>query len=362
VKVCYVLSSLEHGGQYDTIANLVSYSIGRWEARLVYATSTGCDLPHGISVTYKASRSWIPTYDRALIKFFGESDVIHIKSGLPFLLPAFISRRPAVYTLHQPDPVWLFEGRRKLGRRLVRLLERPPILNFAKVFVSVSDWVRDWYLHQLGVESEVIPDSFNLLAYGLTVRSRPRWSDPKLVAVGWDGPNGRKRTHELFPYLPRFFARFPHSSLSVIGLTPGAQLFLREYAEHLGISSHVYLHGHLTFQEYLGALRGADVFVSTTIVEGFYRPIIEAFSTGLPAVVRDASDLVDPVCQSALMHLRRSQAGASYSSASSFLRGVETVLREYDEMSLRAVRYSEGFSNDRILPRYLKVYSRAASG
>ena len=102
---------------------------------------------------------------------------------------------------------------------------------------------------------------------------------------------GRLTKQKNFLLLIRAFARIAKAGdvLTIIGEGPERDRLRQEVAS-LSISNSVELPGHR--QSVLGALRSADVFVSSSDYEGMPGAVVEAMAVGLPIVATDSSPCV----------------------------------------------------------------------
>lgn len=364
MKVTYGIVEVAPGaGQTAWLASLILWSIGKWDSTVV-AKSVAAP---GTSLISKSSLIksdyFSSVFDERVKSAFREADVVHIKSGWPFYIIASHIGTPTIYTLHGPDPTWLFSGRKRVNLLLASLAETRLPLRHASAVVSVSEWVAEWYKRHRNIRSTVIPDAIDLTLFG---RDHPRsWSGagPQLLCIGeWDGWKGRKRTHDLFPLLRSLHGVFPQATLTLAGLSQESIQELGQLVGAFRLDSHVRLLGRLPNRELAGLYRSADIYVSPTIVEGFYRPIVEAFASGLPAVVRDARNIVDPVNQSPLHHVLQSGGGETYDgSPDAFVCAIRASLEKYERLSAHAVEYARKFDLNRVLPLYQRLYEKLAT-
>ena len=145
--------------------------------------------------------------------------------------------------------------------------------------------------------------------------------------------------------------------LRLVGLSPAARATLTSIARSLNLQDCVSVEGKVPISGLIDAYQSADIFVSASLSEGFYRPLIEAFACGLPAVIRDSSNLVSAVCQGHLNHLRKSGAGIAFDgTATSLVSSVNAILDDRQRYSDLAVRYSRQFAVEQVIPRYEIVY------
>lgn len=368
LKICYAIVELVEGvGQTTMLSQITSFNSLKYHSSIVttrvqkYSSTLfeGSDIH--VSDSYYTS-----LVNNDLVEYFKRFDIVVIKSGLPFFLAALKSKVPTIYVLYQPDPVFLFSGKARINRLAARLLERPILLKHADAFISVSPWVAKWYKDHFNIDSVIIPDSFDLSVFRptRTVDSNESFGVPlRLLCVGsWDGFNGRKRTHELIDFLPNLRKRYPGASLSLVGLSETGSMELHSYASKIGALEGLILKGKLSVEALAKEYNSADIYVTATMIEGFYRPIIEAFACGLPAVARDASGLFDSVCLATLHHIMASGAGVLYDgSEKSFIDAVSSVMSQHEKMSKNAIKYARQFDNSNVIQKYYDLFEEVLS-
>ena len=368
LKICYAIVEIVEGvGQTTMLGQILQFESQRYQSAIVthrvqkYTPTLFKDSDIQVSNSYYTS-----LVNSGLVEYFKKFDIVVIKSGLPFFLAALKSKVPTIYVLHQPDPVLWFSGRARLNRLAARLLERPILLKHADAFISVSPWVAKWYKDHFNIDSVVIPDSFDLSVFRPTriVDSNESFGRPmRLLCVGsWDGFGGRKRTHELIDFLPNLRKRYQGASLSLVGLSETGLMELRSYANKIGASEGLILKGKLSVEALAKEYNSADIYVTATMIEGFYRPIIEAFACGLPAVARDTSGLFDSVCLATLHHLRASEAGVLYDgSEKSFIDAISSVMSQHEKMAENAIKYAKQFDNSKVIQKYYDLFEKVLS-
>jgi glycosyltransferase involved in cell wall biosynthesis len=363
MNVGYLIASETFGtGQWTMLKQLLAFSSGRWD-RFVIAGTIRIPDPEpidGVEVLVPRYRG-LAFLDTVVQERLKGADVVHVKSGIPMLLAGIASRQPLIYTLHQPDPIWLYRGMPKLNRVAARVMENRFLLSRVNLFVSVSPWVAEWYSRNLGISSQVIPDVIELSAFSYGERA-PLDADLTLLSVGdWDGFNGRKQTHRLFGFVARLREKLVSAKLRVVGLSETSIEVLGRIRDSMGLHDAVELRGVLPRKDLIAEFSSADLYITATIVEGFYRPMIEAFACGVPAVVRDSRDLVDPVCAAPYHHVAASGGGVTFDGTENdFVRATMRVLHDYNGFSARARKYAEKFDEVVTLPLYGSVYEKLA--
>ncbi len=84
----------------------------------------------------------------------------------------------------------------------------------------------------------------------------------------------------------------PEAHLALIGTGPELT-GLRRHAERLGVGGRVHFLGHVEETRKLQVLRAADVYVSSSLHEGFGLVFVEAMAAGLPIITTDTGGHTD---------------------------------------------------------------------
>jgi glycosyltransferase involved in cell wall biosynthesis len=366
MRLTYGLREWRYGvGQSSELSELLDFVGSRIDSTLVFGRIVGNHLPLPMTRIHVEQKYYLSVLSQKLNEILSRSDVVHVLSGLPLLVASVRCRKPTIYTLLQPDPTNLFRGTTKLGNITNWLLHRKVLLEMATALVSKSEWVAQWYREQMGIDSLIIPDSFDLSKFRPldSPRRRPNGGFQLLSVGDWDGYQGRKRTDELIGFFKQFHLAHPDSTLNLVGLSDGAIRTLANVAKSGGLNSCVRLISKVDLSTLVEFYRAADVFVSATISEGFYRPIVEAFACGTPAVVRDPGPTVPSPCQAAKHHAKRSGAGEVFDGDSyTFCAAVEKVLANRAEYAVRALDYAKAFDSKVVMSRYTELYSDLVCG
>ncbi len=361
MKVCYAVVRLTHGaGQTSTLREMVRAGEGTWTSEILCSQADHeaiREFPSSVNVNVVPYVTSI--VDDHTIGLMSDADIVHIKSGVPYFCTALKIGRPSVYTLHQPDPTWLFGGRARVSRYIADVAERPWLLSRATLVASVSPWIAEWYRKERGLNSEVIPDIIDLSEFVPGSDSASRVPvEPRLLVVGdWDGPHGRKRTDELVQIMPAVLTEFPQTHLTVAGLSEWAMNQLSGLTEAAGAQDAIDLRGKVSRAELVKLYQSATIYVCPSLVEGFYRPLIEAFACGLPAVVREPPMSIPIPSRAPLLHLRASGAGRTYDgSAHSLCMSIRFVLNHLAELSEAGRAYARCFTREAVAPLLRSMY------
>ena len=287
-----------------------------------------------------------------------KADLIVIETGLPYIFNAFLSRKPFIYVVHGPDPLTLFKGKLKLRNILSNIIEISPLLRLPDGIIAPTEWIANYYESRklncfvvyAGVDEIFVP-------------SNTKMRDtifPKLITVGdWDGFNGRKRQHEFIYIFDKILDKFPNAQLTLVGLSNQSKKILEKISHELGTSGKIKFIGKISQLEVANELKINDIYVATTISDTFYRPIIEAFSCGLPSITRDSRNLVKKVNLGHVYHTAQSSAGILYDgSSNSAITAIETILSNYSFFSANAIRYAKKFNTGEIIKSYRAIFSQ----
>lgn len=152
---------------------------------------------------------------------------------------------------------------------------------------GMADPMRQEIEQYLGIPSDriaIVPDpavnsdELRMLA----ARTLPQRTGRRFIAVG------RLAAQKNFSLLIRAFARMagPNDRLTILGEGPQRKRLIR-LARRLGIEKLIEMPGHVG--SVVGALKAADVFVSSSNYEGLPSVVVEALAAGLPIVATDCS-------------------------------------------------------------------------
>lgn len=289
-------------------------------------------------------------------KLFKSARLVVVETGLPYAFCSFFYKSRFIWILYGPDKGIRFSGSYIVKNKLNLFLERDFLLSSAKLLITPAEWVSNFYRRK-GMNVISIPAAINCNIFYPNKVKRIDRNNVRLIIVGsWDGFNGRKRQHELLNIFPAIVKSFPNIHLTAAGLDNSSIRILAQMVDSLNLSNNVELIGRLNPTEVAEAMTAADIYVSNTISDAFYRIIVEAFSCGLPAIARDASKLIPDFHLAPKHHVINSGAGALYDGTSkSFLRALNEVLANYEELKENALRYASRFSRELVLNEYRDI-------
>lgn len=239
-------------------------------------------------------------------------------------------------------------------------------LRHASRIVTVSAFTQarlTQYLPEVAERSTTIPDGIS--EHFLTYRgsqaeaqraiedlvARPLGS-PVLLYVGSELP--RKNLGLLLEVLRAMKATLPDAQLLKVGKAGHprwrAATLRRAKALGLTVGEDVLLVGGVDDATLAHAYRAADLFVSTSLYEGFGLPAIEAMAIGTPAIVTNRAAFPEVVGDAGLV---------VEPSVAAFLQAIEAALhpRMRDDLVHKGRARAVSYGWPRLAERYLKVLS-----
>jgi glycosyltransferase involved in cell wall biosynthesis len=248
-------------------------------------------------------------------------------------------RRPLLVQNHSCflfNPYWIAE--RPFLFRALHLLARL-LLPRADAWRVVNTAERKIYIEKLGLPPgriRVLPVPCDLAVFSKTRegRARSHWHLPAdAPVIVWAGrPVRFKRLPLLFRAFRRIREDFPQARLVVAGRRELAQENLYRAANEQQVEDALLWTGALSQPELAELFAGADVFLYSSVYEGFGRVLVEAGTSGLPAVatatagardivadgetgflvpIEDASALAHRTCELLAEPERRRRMGAA---------------------------------------------------
>ncbi len=290
-------------------------------------------------------------------------DLLRVHS-LRFIGPAVLMARrlyrlsvPIVSHHHHLDPSPLNP---LIERRVIQASER---------VITVSEFSRRQLVTALGVGAERI----EVVPNGVDERFAPA---PRNAALGRrlgiaDGPValwlGGLKPRKNLPFLLDVWR-------DVIGVRPDATLLvagsgplgpaLRRRAAALGLNRHVVFAGPIAEGEKVACYNLADVFVSTSILEGFGFTVAEAMSCALPVVVSDQGALPELVADGAGGFVCRNGDRESFARSLLRLLADQELRRRFGAVNRRLVdaQYRWERASQRVLDIYGDVLAEWKRG
>lgn len=305
-------------------------------------------------VTHK--NYYLAFMSKRIKKLFRGSELVIVETGLPYVFCSYLFKSKFIWILYGPDRGIRFSGLYRFLNTLNIVLERKFLLKSAEVIVTPAEWVSNFY-REKGVGVVSIPAAIdNDIFFPKKIKQFDK-KNIKLIIVGsWDGFYGRKRQHDFIKIFPEIVNSYPDIHLTLAGLDQPSIEILRNLASSLQLSGSIDFIGRLEPNEVADVMNESDIYVSNTISDAFYRIIVEAFACGLPAIARDATNIIPDFHLAPKYHVLYSCAGALYDgTAQSFLRALNEVIVNYEVFRENAIRYSGKFTRKSIMEQYREL-------
>ena len=352
MKIAFVIKEIKpNAGQTNTILQLIEYILKvmpEWKVTIFCNKNNGfqtyiLDQKNVRIIELHAYYSSI-ILRKKLVKFFRNYDFISNKSTYPYFFSMRGSGVPYAIVLHQLDSLKLFSDVKSKLQSLGTVLMTRYIVRKSNALLTVTEELALFYRKKYGATISVISDSIsNNFFKG--VRKLVEHNRPvRLISVGyWDGIKGRKRQHVLFEILSQLKNYKIKTILTLVGLDNDNIASLNNLGKKYNIIDSINLLGYLSEEDLIKQYISNDIYVTATSFEGFYRQIIEAFATGMPALVYDSRLITNDDSQSASsMHVIKSNGGGElFYSIPSFCEGLQKIISKYQEYSKSAFLYSQ---------------------
>jgi glycosyltransferase involved in cell wall biosynthesis len=230
------------------------------------------------------------------------ADMLHVTYAGPPL-----ARIPIVVTIHdvayRRNPSW-FSPRDRAVLALGIGLTAPR----AAQIIAISEHAKAEICDTLAVPPAKVSVTLLAAAPGfrrlnnaaLTRFDRTRWGvqGPYVLAVGNLQPRKNiRRLVEAFARLPP--GRFPHQ-LVVAGQAKWRESDVQASVRGAGLESRVVFTGYVPYDDLVGLMNCADVFVYPSLYEGFGLPVIEAMACGAPVITSNTTSLPEVAGDAAL--------------------------------------------------------------
>ena len=277
-------------------------------------------------------------------------DLIYIKGSYPYVFPASYCKKPTILVVHQIDPINMGKNLNQKIRLLLIKLITSYVLKKPTQIVTVSEELRQYYKNRYGINAYLIEDQISPIFYTEKQRLNVKEENAiNLLSVGyWDGDHkysGRKRHDILLYNFYKALSEFPKMKIHLVGLNRENIIEIKKLPFYDKISSNTKMSGFMDEQALLKEYLNNDIYVTATSYEGFYRQIVEAFATGMPALVFDSRILIKEASACASVnHILKSEAGTIYKDSDSFINGIREILKNYTIYSKNAIIYSRSFS------------------
>lgn len=318
--------------------DLMTLSGGYGYDRRVMQELTGC----GVEVAYRQLPASFPLADAAdadaavrLINDGHRFSDVAIVDGLAYgALPQEAIRKIAapVFALCH-HPLWLETGLSAERAQALRDTERRALALAAHVIVTSAN-TRDQLLRDFGVSASEI--TVAIPGTDGALRARGSGGSPMLLAIGSIIP--RKAFHLLVEALDG--VRDLDWRLRIVGgvkHSPETAAMLRHQIEMKRLSGRIELMGELSVEGLDRIFNVSDVFVSSSLYEGYGMAVTEAMARGLPIVTTTSGAVADSVPDDAALKVPPGDIG-SMRTALRLVLSEPTVRVHLSEASWRAAQ------------------------
>tara|TARA_B100000678_G_scaffold137653_1_gene115062 strand:- start:19914 stop:21017 length:1104 start_codon:yes stop_codon:yes gene_type:complete len=220
--------------------------------------------------------------------------------------------------------------------------------------IAVSNYTKSLVQHLALPNITVIPNGFEISNHPQQTKSLTS-SSLDLVTVGNVTP--RKGQHNVIHALPAIKKKYPQVKYHIVGI-PLTQKKLEVLAEKLGVEESVIFHGRVSERLKLKLLEQSTIFMmlsehtSKGDVEGFGIAILEANALGIPSIGAKGCGIEDAISN------YHSGILVNHQDEQGILEAINTLIANYSEYSKHAIQWTENFSWDKIIRRYLEVLEK----
>ena len=220
--------------------------------------------------------------------------------------------------------------------------------------IAVSNYTKSLVQYLALPNITVIPNGFEISNHPPQTKSLTS-SSLDLVTVGNVTP--RKGQHNVIHALPAIKKKYPQVKYHIVGI-PLTQKKLEVLAEKLGVEQSVIFHGRVSERLKLKLLEQSTIFMmlsehtSKGDVEGFGIAILEANALGIPSIGAKGCGIEDAISN------YHSGILVNHQDEQEILEAINTIIANYSEYSKHAIQWTENFSWDKIIRRYLEVLEK----
>lgn len=279
-------------------------------------------------------------------------DIIHTHDV--YSLPGLVSKRrraKVVYTDHGIVPI-------RYQDQIMRSFPGFVFAHFCRRFaqqadvsVGISNYITD-ELRRIGcrraltIPNGVDVEKFKPIREPEKIREF-KMGHPMLLKVGLVEKHKNIDYH--IAAMPFILKKFPKANLIFIGTGKNVEYY-RRLIKASKLDGYVHFLGWVPDHLLPFYYNAADVVVQVDFWHGFGLPILEAMACGKPVITRDAYAMRE--------HIVSSGAGILVSGKDprELAMALDQIFGNYELYSLRARRYAESLSWDRVTARYIKIY------
>jgi glycosyltransferase involved in cell wall biosynthesis len=360
VRILYLITTPDHGGAQVNVLDLLS----GWSGGVETILATGADgflteearaLGVEVRLVPELIRPVRPVRDwqayravRRLIRAV-QPDLVHCHSSKAGLLGRLASRAegvPVVFTVHG----WAFEQGISLPWRITGLLSEHIASRFCRNqhIITVAEADRTLAIRKRVQPPERMTTVHNGIA-DVPFRAEPGEGNPPLIIMV--ARFSQQKDHDTL--LKAMAAIDAPWNVSFVGDGPRLEI-IRQLADELGIADRIDFLGNR--RDVPELLAGADIFVLSSLWEGFPISILEAMRAGLPVVASDVGGANESVIHEETGFLTRPKD----------IDGLrERIKRLLDEPELRLRMGNEGrrlfeerFGKRKMLEETASVYGK----
>ena len=232
---------------------------------------------------------------KKIIKEF-TPDIVHTHLPLADILGRFaglFSKASGIIaTIHNPDE---WKKSKKLKDRILKLFNRFSVNCFSKVMlVSVSDFVRNYCIKHEKIKPNKIKTIYNFINISPDLSAYPAKDSNVFTVLNVGRLESQKSQITLLKAANLLINHENRHTFRFIIVGDGSLRFeLQKYIDSNNLNAYVTLAGHQN--DVKSFLAGADVFVLTSLYEGFCLSIFEAFICNVPVIATEIPTMTELV-------------------------------------------------------------------
>jgi glycosyltransferase involved in cell wall biosynthesis len=331
-RVAVCISNFEYGGQGRVVEEELLHLREDFDLVLA-ARKVSRTVPDGVGVY--AGRD-------GLLEQLKSVDVIHCHDSYAYMKEARKSLRPWVVTSHGICPSRYRNSLPSAAAGLATQHLYPKLYSSATVVVAISEYVGDRIRRSTGISPVVISHGAGTAMDSIAGR-------PGRKALLYVGEVSIRKGIDLL--LDCVASCGDDVSLDLIG--SGSTDRARRYAEKLGVSGRVRIHGEVTDAILEKMYESAFAVCSASRWEGFGLPLMEGFRYGRPVLARGVSGMKEIVAKSG--------AGCTFSTREEFVLKLDEIDASWSMMSAAARDYASKHSWDAVFSRYSNLFHALSS-
>ena len=272
-----------------------------------------------------------------LRRIISSSDLVHCHDSLKMMATVASMSKPWVVTSHGIAPIRLRSTASNKVKGAVTQVAYPLLYRRATELVAISPYIKEWLARNARRNAVLIPNGAPPL---LDSAKRQKPSTANLLYVGEisrrKGITDLVRAASLLPV---------GSKMKLAGVGDIAQF--RDTSDGTGASVE---HFGLVSDAHLQHLyQSATCLISASFWEGYGLPVVEGFSYGTPALVRNSTNLRNLVLDS--------QAGRLFDEVNQIPRLFDEILHDWEVLSANALNYARSHSWVRTFDEYHQLFS-----